>query len=154
MKVSPTTVYLIRNVWSEANYKVGVTGNVSRRIAEIEEQYGVEAQLIDSCWFPTRNDAEKAELTWHRRYAENRTDDHGGREWFSLGKTQITEFCDWAELSLTGDALKKWLYREGASWKDLKEYVDKVLRSIPKQHYPPSIDVWTAQTSTNCLMLS
>jgi hypothetical protein len=145
MKVSPTTVYLIRNVWSEANYKVGVTGNVPRRIAEIEEQYGVEAQLIDSCWFPTQQAAAAAEKIWHKILGQYQTDDHGGKEWFSLPARRVEEFRTWASLSMPGTALKRWLFVEGSSTAEVKAFLDKLFKALPKPKREESIDLWHNQ---------
>ena len=142
MTYDPHAVYLMRNEWSEANFKIGISNRPFRRHLEVDDQYGVSSRIITTCWFPNRHFAGKAELIWHKRYNELQTDDHGGREWFSLGKTQIDEFCAWAELSMPGDALKQWLFRDGASYKEVKAFVSQLFNGIPKRHYHPSIDVW------------
>ena len=45
MKYKPHAVYLMKNMWSDANYKIGFSNNPSRRGVEVEDQYGVEPKL-------------------------------------------------------------------------------------------------------------
>ena len=95
MKYKPHAVYLMKNMWSDANYKIGFSNNPSRRGVEVEDQYGVEPKIICTCWFPTEFDARAAERIWHRRYENNRSEDHSGKEWFALTRTQVSEFEQW-----------------------------------------------------------
>jgi predicted GIY-YIG superfamily endonuclease len=146
MTIHPTAVYLIKNTWSEANFKIGITANIPRRIAEIEDQYGVDARLIYACWFPDKVPAGKAEWIWHKRYSHLLTDDHGGKEWFSLGKEQVSEFFEWSKLSLPELDLKKKIFMVGSSKSEIRSLTDQLFQGIPKRQNPNSIDLWRHQS--------
>lgn len=142
MTVSPTAVYLIKNTWSEANYKVGITANIPRRIAEIEDQYGVDASLVYACWLPTKESAQRAEHYWHKHFSEYWTDDHPGKEWFSLASTNLMKYRDWCSKSPSKHNLLSALYKQGMSLKKIREFSTDLLKSIPMKEFPVSIDVW------------
>jgi hypothetical protein len=142
MRYQPTAVYLIYNTWSNANYKVGKTSNIPRRIAEIEDQYEVDARLIASCWFPTKMAAEAAERTWHKILSHFSTDDHRGREWFSLPSAQIEQFNNWAALSIPKPQLTKWLFGQSPSTDEVRRFQDMLFKAMPKRINQPSVDVW------------
>jgi hypothetical protein len=143
MTYEPTAVYLIFNTWSVSNYKVGKTRNIPRRIAEIEEQYGVDARLITSCWFPTKKAAEAAEKIWHKILSQFFTDDHSGKEWFSLPSSQIELFRQWASLSLPKPQLVKWIFGKAPTTDEVRLFQDNLFKALPKRPNQPSVDVWT-----------
>lgn len=104
--MDPTAVYLMRNIWAEANYKIGVSSIPHRRVWQVEEAYGVGPMIMATVWFPTRTAATKAERLWHQYLLDYRTDDHGGKEWFCLTSALVNEFLEWAKLSPDGTKLK------------------------------------------------
>lgn len=104
--MDPTAVYLMRNIWAESNYKVGISSIPHRRVWQVEESYGVAPLIVTTVWFPTRYAAAKAEGLWHEYLRDYRTDDHGGKEWFCLPDHLIQEFLEWAKLTPDGVMLK------------------------------------------------
>jgi hypothetical protein len=142
MIARPTAVYLIKNTWSVANYKVGITSNIPRRIAEIEDQYGVDAKLIYACWFPDKDSAKKAELFWHRHFADCLTDDHPGKEWFSLPPPAVKKFQIWSLASPSKQTILRKVYKMGLSMKALKRLSSQLVGLIPHHPSRASIDVW------------
>ena len=135
-------VYLIHNEWSEANYKVGTSKSPSRRLGQIGETYDVEPVLLASAWFTAPKTAQKAETFWHRYLQDFTTDDHSGDEWFALTPQQVEMFCKWCDLSRSRVELADWLLKTGTTWKERGDYDYELIRRIPRQINPPSIDVW------------
>jgi hypothetical protein len=139
-----TSVYLVYNEWSAANYKVGMTNSSPRRIGQILDEYGVEPKLISRVWFTTKAAARAAEKMWHKFLSEFQTSDHGGKEWFSLSPAHVQRFTDWANSGSTYNQLSYWLYFQGASDSDAEAYDEGLLKTIPRSYTPPrrTIDVW------------
>jgi T5orf172 domain len=136
--MEPTAVYLMRNIWSEANYKVGVSSIPHRRVWQVEEAYGVGPMIVSTVWFPTRYSATKAEGLWHKYLKEYQTDDHGGREWFCLPDHIVSEFVEWAKLSPDGTMLKLKVKAQRLSKAEVRQLSTTLLRSIPhEQHFSP-----------------
>jgi len=104
--MDPTAVYLMRNIFAEANYKVGVSSIPHRRVWQVEESYGAGPMIVATVWFPTRAAANKAEKLWHQYLHEYLTDDHGGKEWFALPDRFVKEFIRWSAMSPDGATLK------------------------------------------------
>ena len=127
----PTAVYLLRNIWSEANYKVGVASVIQRRQWQVEEAYGVAPVLVGSAWFPTRKDAQRAESTWHKYLAEFRSDDHGGKEWFTLPSHKVRQLVEWLKLSPNEAYLKLLIKANRLSVAEAKQITTKLLNAIP-----------------------
>lgn len=142
-----TAVYLLKNRWSESNYKIGISNSPSRRIIEVNELYEVDAVVVTCLWFPRVIDAQISETTWHRRLAQYRTDDHGGKEWFCLTPSQVDSFKEWASKGLSRPALKDLIYVKGASDKWLRAYSVDKRNAIPKvtQHFN-RISIWKSKT--------
>lgn len=147
MKYAPHAVYLMKNVWSTANYKVGFSKNPTRRGVEVDNQYGVEPRIIATCWFPTEFDARAAEKIWHRRFEDSRSDDHGGREWFSLTSSQVDEFMSWCSHSPDHLQLLSGLFNGHLSLKQVKKLTNTLFTHIPKPMPQESIDLWLADIS-------
>jgi len=127
----PTAVYLIRNIWAEANYKIGIASVIDRRKFQIEEQYGVGPMVVAAVWFPSRRAAQKAETLWHHYYKESTTNDHGGHEWFSLTNTQLDEFMVWAEYG-PNEALLKLKAKGGLlDHRDARDMETTLISCIP-----------------------
>lgn len=150
MTYRPTAVYLMRNEWAESNFKIGVSNNPFRRHYEVEDQYlNVYPTILGTCWFPQQDQARKAEHIWHQRHSEKRTDDHGGREWFSLSERDISEFLQWTSKSKTDSELKDWLFRLGASLDAVNSYRRQLINAIPKRRSSQSIETWYSPTYFN-----
>ena len=132
----------MHNAWSAANYKIGISNNPGRRQAEVCYSYDVEPKIITRAWFTSTKAAQQAELYWHRFLQDWRTDDHGGKEWFSLGTEYVRDFCKWSELGMSRSEIAKWLYNIGAPYKAQADYNYKLIRRIPKEKPPPRIDLW------------
>ena len=139
-----TGVYLIFNTWSDANYKVGISTSPSRRSGQVSIEYEVDPQIIVSAWFTSTETARKAETFWHRYLQDFRTDDHPGKEWFSLSQLYVQMFCKWCELGKSRSDLSRWLFIDGTTHKQRGDYDYSLIRKIPKLRPPPSIDVWTS----------
>ena len=77
------SVYLIMS--EDGRYKIGYSGNVSRRRMQLECASGLEMTVVSV--FPTRY-AELLESTLHRHFAEKRTIG----EWFTLGEEEAAMF--------------------------------------------------------------
>jgi len=138
-----TGVYLIHNSWSDANYKVGISSSPSRRSGQVCIEYDVDPTIITSAWFTSTDTARKAETFWHRYLQDFRTDDHPGKEWFSLSPKFVQMFCKWCELGKSRSELSRWLHIEGTTPKQRGDYDHTLIRQIPRHRHPPSIDVWT-----------
>lgn len=145
MKYGPHAVYLMKNLWSESNYKVGFSNNPTRRGVEVDHHYGVEPRILSTCWFPTEKDARAAEHIWHIRFKECRSDDHGGREWFSLTSLQVDEFTQWCSHSLDRLQLLDGLFKGHLNLNQVKQLTNRLFTLIPKPMPRDSIDLWVAQ---------
>lgn len=142
MKYGPHAVYLMKNLWSESNYKVGFSNNPSRRVVEVDHHYGVQPRILSTCWFPTEKDARAAELIWHKRFADFQSDDHGGREWFSLPRARVNEFSEWCSNSPDRLQLLDDLFKGHLTVSQVKSLTSKLFNSIPKTMKFQSIDLW------------
>jgi hypothetical protein len=143
MRYKPHAVYLMHNEWSAANYKIGMSKNPDRRRNEVEEGYAnVLPKIITVCWFATEAQARKAENIWHRRFSKKLTDDQGGKEWFSLTDADIAEFQQWSSNSKSRVQLIDWLFKDGASSKDVYHYVGNLFNAIPRKHARRTVEVW------------
>jgi Meiotically up-regulated gene 113 len=140
--MTPTAVYLMKNDWSQSNYKVGISNRPARREIEIQENYGVYTVLLAACWFPTKQDAERAEKKWHKILSEFRTDDHSGKEWFSLPDYKVDQFLNWAKLSSDEGAMKRLFFQLGNSNDKVKAHLSRLFRGIPGERPRQLIDVW------------
>lgn len=138
-----TALYLMFNDWSIANYKIGNSNLPGRRQAEICFSYGVEPRIITDVWFTSKEAAQRAELYWHRFFRDQQTDDHGGREWFSLTAADVEHFKSWADLGKSHKQITAWLFGTGAPRREQDAYNRTLLSAIPRRPHPPSIDVWT-----------
>jgi hypothetical protein len=138
-----TALYLMRNTWSEANYKVGISKSPGRRQAEVIFTYDVEPVITTTAWFTSKHNAQEAERSWHRFLEEYRTDDHGGKEWFSLPTDKLHLFKQWASISSPVNDLRYWLHQVGASRHEQDSYDYSLLKKIPrKRKRHQTIDVW------------
>jgi T5orf172 domain len=127
----PTAVYLFRNVWAEANYKIGIASIIDRRKWQIVEAYQVAPILVTAVWFPSRTAAKEAEKRWHQWFKDAWTDDHSGKEWFSLTDSQLKEFVTWAKYS-PDEALLKLKHKSGLLTNDEAYSLTRnLLNSIP-----------------------
>lgn len=152
MTYSPTAVYLLRNNWSQSNYKIGISNYPDRRVFEVSNNYeNVDPKVVCTGWFPTRKAALKAETKWHRYFSDMNTDDHGGKEWFSLSFDDLTLFRNWTKQSKDPQELRLWLFNQAASRSDVKLYTTALTASIPCQPYINLIDVWMSPTYFNLL---
>lgn len=140
--ITPTAVYLMKNDWSQANYKVGISNRPARREVEIQENYGVYTVLLATCWFPSKEEAQRAEHRWHQYLEEHQTDDHSGKEWFSLTTRQVEEFKKWARASAKADEMKRMFFSHGSRSTPVRSLVRQLFSSIPRQKNCPRIDVW------------
>jgi hypothetical protein len=129
--MNPTAVYLMRNIWAEANYKIGISSIPYRRKWQVEESYGVAPVIAAVVWFPTRHAAETAEKALHGFLAEYRTDDHGGKEWFCLPQTVVDEFIVWSKQSPDGAMLKLQVKADKLSRSEARKLTTQLLGSIP-----------------------
>lgn len=129
--MDPTAVYLMRNIWAESNYKVGVSSIPHRRVWQVEEQYGVGPMIVATVWFPTRYAATKAESLWHKYLNQYLTDDHGGKEWFCLPNAIVEEFLQWAKQSPDGVMLKLKAKAEKLTQSEVRRISTQLTRSIP-----------------------
>ena len=144
MTYNPTAVYLIKNDWSDCNYKIGISNFPDRRSTELDVQYSnVYPILITSCWFPSTKTARKAEHHWHKYFASQLSDDHGGIEWFGLTEEHVSLFTDWAKMSMDGLDIKQWIFSKGATTQELSKYSKDLIKAIPsKRSVRRTIDVW------------
>ena len=142
MNYAPHAVYLMRNLWSESNYKIGFSNNPTRRGVEVDHQYDVEPRILSVCWFPSEKDARAAELIWHKRYKEYRSDDHSGREWFSLKQSQVDEFLHWCESSPDRSQLLDYLFKGHMTFRQIKQLTSTLFNQIPKPMKHPRNDLW------------
>ena len=143
MRYQLHAVYLMRDKWSESNYKIGFSKEPTRRLEEVRDQYGADAQLLSSCWFPSEHSARQAEKIWHRRFKLERTDDHTGREWFSLADQSIESFLSWCNHSDSQDDLRAKLFKGHITQAEAKTYVDRLHKAIPRvTTIRQPVDVW------------
>jgi predicted GIY-YIG superfamily endonuclease len=140
--ITPTAVYLMKNDWSQSNYKIGVSNRPARREIEVQENYGVYTILLASCWFPTKQDALKAEQKWHKIFEHFRTDDHSGKEWFSLPSSRVEQFLNWAKPSSDEGAMKRLFFKYGSSTDEVRGLLKQLFRSFPQERLHRTIDVW------------
>jgi hypothetical protein len=154
MKYDPHAVYLMKNRWSDANYKLGFSRRPAIRKVEVDHDYSVDPHLLAVCWLPTEKDARAAERIWHSQLAHLRTDDHGGREWFSLSETHVHQFCSWCEHSLDFQILLDDLFSGRMDRSQIHGYSRLLIKSIPKSTKPPRDDVWLSPMYLNNLTLS
>ena len=145
----PTALYLMKNRWSDSNYKIGVSRSPIRRLYEVNENYHVDAKIICTLWFPSTYFARRAESIWHARFIDWRTDDHGGNEWFSLTPKQVSEVTVWASEGVSRRIMSTWIYTNARTSSELCRYAYEVIGHIPQRTYPPRISLWTATDSTN-----
>ena len=84
----PHTVYVIKNPLNN-QYKIGISGNLSARIANIDNQSGIHHHIIFFAEMEIGYDepAKQVETYLHKYFKEIR----GIGEWFSLGYCQILE---------------------------------------------------------------
>jgi hypothetical protein len=150
MTYDPCAVYLMRNEWADSNYKIGISCRPNVRDLEVRDQYKNVSTIVHAtCWFPSSRFARKAETGWHRYFSEYRTDDHGGREWFSLTQFQVSKFLEWSINAKSDHDLKHWLFADGARKSDVRDYQQFLLKSIPHRRRAPSVDVWTSPMYMN-----
>ena len=64
--------------------KIGITGNIGRRLPELQRQVGRNLKLFGSRLFPTASAARAAESAMHARFALQRVSSLPGNEWFRL----------------------------------------------------------------------
>lgn len=146
--MDPTAVYLMRNIWAESTYKIGVSSIPHRRVWQVEEAYGVGPMIVSTVWFPTRAAAYKAEKTWHHLFRDYLTDDHGGKEWFCLHDDHVSLFLEWAKLSPDGTTLKLKSKAQQLSRAESTGITRSLLSAIPKQPRPKiKPEVWTNKDS-------
>lgn len=88
--------------------------------------------------------AKNAEHIWHCRFRSKRSDDHGGKEWFSLTAGDVSEFIHWSDHSKSASDIKSWLFRDGASKEAVAAYRQLLFDSIPKRSKRPYIDLWVS----------
>jgi hypothetical protein len=142
----------MHNAWSVANYKVGISKSPGRRQAEVTFAYEVEPVIKETVWFTSDSGAKQAERAWHKYLADLQTDDHGGKEWFSLSNNELQLFYDWAALSSTVEDLRYWLHQVGASRHEQDNYNHSLISKIPRKTiYHPSIELWTRDGSNDNL---
>lgn len=145
MSYTPTAVYLLKNTWSDSNFKIGFSNYPERRLFEVISSYeNVDPRVLFTCWFPSRLSANKAETSWHQLFKDKQTDDHGGDEWFSLTNSNVIKFRDWASQSLDPKKLRLWLFNGGATKEDVSSYTTGLIRSIPSRRSRPKprVDIW------------
>ena len=99
-------LYLVRDARTGAT-KIGISNDPERRLGQISSSYYVSgAQIIKTTWFINRQEAQRWETNFHRKYAAQRSDVQGGREWFDLSDTQVESFIEWMEASTSKRALQ------------------------------------------------
>lgn len=87
-----TAVYIVADLLS-GDIKIGVSVHPEVRCKQIAKSYAVgTVHLACVCWFKTRADAFKHERSFHKMYSSRRSEDRGGREWFSLTSIEINDF--------------------------------------------------------------
>ena len=87
-----TAVYIIADMLS-GDIKIGVSVNPENRCKQVSKLYAVGTVCVVSvCWFNSKEDAHKHERSFHRMYRSRRSDERGGREWFSLTSHEIEAF--------------------------------------------------------------
>lgn len=143
MRYAPNAVYLMKNNWSDNNYKIGYSNNPTRRRQEVEENYdNVDPRIITEVWLPTTQYARKIEARWHKRFKKNLSNDHGGREWFTLTTKEIQAFLEWSEQSMNERALQDFLFRDAASKQSVYEYCYSLLDTIPHVTKKRVVETW------------
>ena len=93
-KIKKCALYLMRDNRS-GDVKIGISNNPLRRLKEVEKQYNVgSVSLINKTWFLKKEDANKYEKIFHKRYLTSISLSRGGREWFTLSDKDINGFLD------------------------------------------------------------
>jgi len=149
MIYAPHAVYLMKNLWSESNYKIGFSNRPSRRRVEVDDQYNVDPKLLGVCWLPTQRDARHAELQWHRYFSDYRSADHAGREWFALTQSQVDAFLKWCSHSPEVDVLRDDLFMGRLSRSQISKLTRKLFKYIPRKNRYDSVDVWRLHDLNN-----
>ena len=91
-KIKKCALYLMRDNRS-GDVKIGISNNPLRRLKEVEKQYNVgSVSLINKTWFIKKEDANKYEKIFHKRYLTSISLSRGGREWFTLSDKDIITF--------------------------------------------------------------
>ena len=99
-------LYLVKDGRTGAT-KIGISNDPERRLGQISSSYYVSgAQIIKTTWFTNRDEAQRWETNFHRKYAAQRSDSQGGREWFNLSDIQVQSFIEWMQASTDKRALK------------------------------------------------
>ena len=99
-------LYLIRDGRTGAT-KIGISNDPERRLGQISNSYYVSgAQIIKTTWFTSRNEAQRWETNFHRKYAAKRSEVQGGREWFDLSNVELQSFIEWMEASTNKRSLQ------------------------------------------------
>ena len=98
-KIKKCALYLMRDNRS-GDVKIGISNNPLRRLKEVEKQYNVgSVSLINKTWFLKKEDANKYEKIFHKRYLTSISLSRGGREWFTLSDKDINGFLEWMRRS-------------------------------------------------------
>lgn len=99
-------LYLVRDHHSGA-VKIGISKHPKTRLKQIADHYAVgRVSIVQTTWFPTRDEARRWESNFHQRYRIYRSSEQGGREWFDLSDQKIQGFVDWMEASTNQRAVK------------------------------------------------
>ena len=99
-------LYLVKDGRTGAT-KIGISNDPDRRLSQIASTYDVSnVRLIKTTWFTQRDDAQRWEANFHRKYAAQRSNAQGGREWFNLSVEQVNSFVAWMEASTNKRALR------------------------------------------------
>ena len=97
--INKCALYLMRDNRS-GDVKIGISNNPLRRLKEVEKQYNVgSVSLINKTWFLKKEDANKYEKIFHKRYLTSISLSRGGREWFTLSDKDINGFLEWMRRS-------------------------------------------------------
>ena len=99
-------LYLVKDGRTGAT-KIGISNDPERRLGQISSSYYVSgAQIIKTTWFTNRDEAQRWETNFHRKYAAQRSDVQGGREWFDLSDDQVRSFIEWMDASTNKRSLQ------------------------------------------------
>lgn len=143
MRYHPCCVYLLFNEWSESNYKIGISNNPDRRVLEVTETYtNVLPKTIATAWFPSKRSAQRVESRWHKYFKEYQSDDHGGKEWFSLTDENTRLFIEWSKKSKSSIEMTKWLFAQGPRPSIVQDYVKAMNDSMPRSLRRPENTDW------------
>lgn len=80
-------IYLIANRDISNRYKIGVTNNLSSRLASLQSASGCSLELLA---YQLCADAYSVEAYLHQRYKEHR----GKGEWFDFSREMLSEVAD------------------------------------------------------------